>query len=74
MTEKEILEKTVAFLEELGKKASNMMPGDQRKYLARYSIGSMESLRRFWKYKKKQLDDIKGGQCGRFGPKKKKSS
>ncbi|WP_372714968.1 SAM-dependent methyltransferase [Ilyobacter sp.] len=58
MSEKEILEKTIEFLEVLGKKAGEMILSDQRIFLSRYGIGSIESLRKFWKFKKKQLEDL----------------
>ena len=47
MSEKEILEKTIEFLEVLGKKAGEMILSDQRVFLSRYGIGSIESLRKW---------------------------
>lgn len=57
--EKELLEKTVQFLEDLGKQSKFLTPGEHRVLLRKYRIENIEALRRFWKFKKKQLEDLK---------------
>jgi hypothetical protein len=57
--EKELLEKTVQFLEYLGKQSKFLTPGEHRALLRKYGIGNIEALRRFWKFKKKQLEGLK---------------
>jgi hypothetical protein len=59
-TEKEVLEETMKYLETIGKKAKELIPADQKKFLSRYNIGSIETLRRFYKFKKEQLEKLGG--------------
>jgi hypothetical protein len=61
LSEKECLEKTLIFLEGLGKKTKAQPYDRQNRFLSRYGIGSMASLKKFYKFKKQQLKNLEVG-------------